>query len=142
MLKHLRIAIAGAGMVTCYHLIGWRRLPDIEIVGISNRTWARAEERAREFAIPHLSEDFEAMLDELRPDAVDIASATETHGPSCRTAAERGIYIFCQKPLTDTLTEAKGLIAQVDDRVRFMVHENSVSGRSTAPSVNGSAWAG
>jgi predicted dehydrogenase len=124
MVQTLRIAIAGAGMVTRHHLLGWRKQPGVEIVGISNRTRSRAEERAREFAIPRVFEDYETMLDELRPDAVDIASATETHGPYCSAAAARGIHLFCQKPLTGTLAEAEALIAGVGERVRFMVHEN------------------
>ncbi len=120
----MRIAVAGAGMVTRHHLIGWSKVPGVDVVAIANRTRSRAEDRAREFGIPAVYDDFETMLKAENPDAVDIASATGTHGPFCRTAAEHGAHIFCQKPLTETLAEAVALIADVGDRVRFMVHEN------------------
>ena len=41
-----------------------------------------------------------------------------------RLAADHGVHIMCQKPLCETVAEAEALIADVGDRVRFMVHEN------------------
>jgi predicted dehydrogenase len=57
-------------------------------------------------------------------DAVDIAASVGAHAPVARMAADRGVHIMCQKPLTETVAEAEALINDVGDRVRFMVHEN------------------
>ncbi len=124
MKNKLRIAIAGAGMVTRHHLIGWSRLPDVEVVAIYNRTPDKANVRAKEFRIPKVYSDIEKMLEQERPDALDIAVAVEAHAPFAKRAAERGIHILCQKPMTPTLKEAEALVGEIGERVRFMVHEN------------------
>jgi predicted dehydrogenase len=124
MREKLRIAIAGAGMVTRHHLIAWSRLTHLEVVAICNRTLDKAHVRAREFGIPKVYSDIEKMLDQERPDALDIAVAVEAHAAFAKMAAERGIHILCQKPMTQTLKEAEALVAEIGERVRFMVHEN------------------
>ena len=122
--EKLRIAIAGAGMVTHHHLIAWSRASLVEVVAIYNRTPDKANVRAREFGIPRVYSDIEKMLDQERPDALDIAVAVEAHAAFAKMAADRGIHILCQKPMTPTLKEAKALVAEIAERVRFMVHEN------------------
>ena len=124
MKKKLRIAVAGAGMVTHHHLIAWSRLAHLEVVAIYNRTLDKANARAREFGIPKVYSDIEKMLDQERPNALDIAVAVEAHAAFAKMAAERGIHILCQKPMTQTLKEAEALVAEIGERVRFMVHEN------------------
>jgi predicted dehydrogenase len=124
MREKLRIAIAGAGMVTRHHLIAWSRLPNLKVVAIYNRTLDKANVRATEFGIPNVYSDIERMLDQERPDALDIAVAVEAHAPFSRMAAERGIHILCQKPMVPTLKEAEALVAEIGERVRFMIHEN------------------
>jgi predicted dehydrogenase len=124
MREKLRIAIAGAGMVTRHHLIAWSRTSKVEVVAIYNRTLDKANVRAREFGIPTVYSDIEKMLEQERLDALDIAVAVEAHAAFAKMAAERGIHILCQKPMTPTLKEAEALVGKIGDRVRFMVHEN------------------
>jgi len=111
-------------MVTRHHLIGWSRLPNVEVVAIYNRTLDKANFRAKEFGISKVYSDIEKMLDQERPDALDIAVAVEAHAAFAKMAAERGIHILCQKPMTPTLKEAEALVGEIGERVRFMVHEN------------------
>jgi D-apiose dehydrogenase len=122
--RRLRIALAGAGMVTRHHLVGWSRVRDADVVAICNRTQDRARNRAAEFEIPAVYGAFDEMLDVERPDAVDIAFAVDIHAEAVRAAAERGIAVFCQKPLTPTYAQARALVAEIGDRLPFMVHEN------------------
>lgn len=124
MREKLRIAIAGAGMVTRHHLIGWSRDSLVEVVAIYNRTLDKANARAREFGIPRVYSDIEKMLDQEKPDVLDIAVAVEAHAECARMAADHGIHILCQKPMTQTLKEAEALVADIGERVRFMIHEN------------------
>jgi len=111
-------------MVTRHHLIAWSRLPGVEVAAIYNRTLDKANVRAREFGIPKVYSDIEKMLDQEKPDALDIAVAVEAHAAFAKMSAERGIHILCQKPMTQTLREAEALVTEIGERVRFMVHEN------------------
>ncbi len=124
MKERLKIAIAGAGMVTRHHLIAWSCIPGVEVVAIYNRTPEKASARAREFGIPKVYSGIESMLDQEKPDALDIAVAVEAHAAFAKMAAGRGIHILCQKPMTTTLKEAETLVAEIRERVKFMVHEN------------------
>lgn len=122
--RPLKIAIAGAGMVTQHHLIGWSQAPNVQLVAICNRSVDKARERAAQFGIPKVYGDLAEMLDAEKPDALDVAVASALHTEYVLAAADRGIHVFCQKPLCPTLAEARDLVAKVGDRVRFMVHEN------------------
>ena len=51
--RPLRVALAGAGMISWHHLTAWRRLgPEIELVALCDPDAGRAEDRAREFGVP------------------------------------------------------------------------------------------
>lgn len=120
----LRVAIAGAGAISSFHLKGWRAQRNVDLVALCDPDPNRAADRAAEFAIPRIFDDVAAMLDETRPDALDIITPVATHAPLVRLAADRGIHVMCQKPMTPTVAEAEALITEVGERVRFMVHEN------------------
>jgi len=120
----LRIGMIGAGMISSYHLVAWQRCPGAEVVAIADPSDAAAGGRVGEFGIPAVFADAVAMMDAVRPDAVDIAAPMEFHAGICRAAADRGIAIMCQKPLCPTLDEARALVAEIGDRVPFAVHEN------------------
>jgi predicted dehydrogenase len=120
----VRIALAGAGMVSAHHLRAWRSVPETEVVALADPLLSRARQRAAEFGIGAVYDDAEVMLDAVRPDALDIAAGHGAHRALCVAAARRGIAILCQKPLAPSLAEAARIVAEVVPRVRLMVHEN------------------
>jgi predicted dehydrogenase len=120
----LRIGLVGAGMISHHHLVAWQRCRRAEVVAIADPDAAAAQKRALEFAIPETFPAAADLLDAVAPDAVDIAAPMEHHAPICRLAAARGVSIICQKPLCPTYREARALVDEIGDRVRFMVHEN------------------
>jgi len=120
----IKVAIAGAGMVTRHHLPAWGRLPQVEVVAICARRLQNAQARAAEFNIPAAYDDVAAMLDREKPDVLDIATPPAVHRTQAMMAADRGIDILCQKPMTPDLAESERLAADIGGRVRFMVHEN------------------
>ena len=123
--KPLKVVLVGTGMVSPIHLRGWQRLPGITVVGLQSRTRSKAEERAREFGIANVYDDYEEMLDAEKPDIADICSPQEVHLAQVRAAAERGIHVKCQKPMAGSLEEAREIARVVEAAgIRFMVHEN------------------
>lgn len=122
--RPLRVAIAGAGAISQYHLAGWRQTDDVELVAICDPAIDKARTKAREFGIPAVYADFDEMLAAEHPDAVDIITPVGTHAALTRAAADAGVHVCCQKPLCATVAEARQLIEDVGERVRFMVHEN------------------
>ncbi len=121
----IRVALAGAGMISWYHLVAWRALaPRVRVVAVCDPDPRRAGARAEEFGIPAVYRDAASMFAAETIDALDVASPRETHAAWVQAAAARGIDVLCQKPLTPTLAEAEALVRRVEGRMRLMVHEN------------------
>jgi len=55
--------------------------------------------------------DFRVMLDEMDKeiDAVTVSTPDHTHFPAAMSAVMRGKHVFCQKPLTHNIWEARAL---------------------------------
>ena len=124
MARQLRVGFAGAGAISQYHLVGWSEMPDARLVSICDIDEAKARAKAQAFNIPSVYADFRTMIERETLDAVDIVTPVGTHAQLTRIAADAGLHVSCQKPLTPTVREAEELIAYVGERVRFMVHEN------------------
>jgi predicted dehydrogenase len=123
--KPLKVALAGAGMISWYHLVGWRNLGErVRLVAVCDPDAARAAKRAAEFAIPKVYRDADAMFAAEAIDALDVASPRQAHAGWVEAAATRGIDVLCQKPMTPTLAESEALVRRVEGKSRLMVHEN------------------
>jgi predicted dehydrogenase len=124
------IALAGAGMISWFHLVGWRNLGDrVRLVAVSDPNRPQAQKRADEFGIAKVYEDRDAMLAGEEIDALDVASPRETHAAWVEAAMAKGIDVICQKPLTPTLAEAEALVRRAAgistaSGARLMIHEN------------------
>ncbi len=121
----LKVALAGAGMISWHHLVGWRKLgARVRVVAVCDPDAAKAAKRAEEFSIPKVYRDADAMFASEAIDALDVASPRETHAAWVEAAAARGIDVLCQKPMTPTLAESEALVRRVEGKSRLMVHEN------------------
>ncbi len=122
--KHqLRAALVGTGMISLYHLRAWQAA-GVPVVVVCDTDPAKAEARAKEFGIDRVYSDPAEMFADGGFDLVDIAASVQAHAPVTRMAADHGVHVMLQKPMTETVAEAEALIADVADRVRFMIHEN------------------
>ena len=123
--KPLKVALAGAGMISWYHLIGWRNLGErVRVVAVCDPDAAKAAKRAKEFSIPNVYRDADSMFAAEAIDALDVATPRQTHAEWVEAAAVRGIDVLCQKPLTPTLAESEALVRRVAGKSRLMAHEN------------------
>lgn len=123
-MKHIKVAIAGAGAISEFHLKGWQAQHGVTLAAICDPDGDKARARAEAFGIAEVFTDAAEMLRAVAPDAIDIITPVGSHAPLVRLAADHGVDVICQKPMTPTVAEAEALIADVGDRVRFMVHEN------------------
>lgn len=129
----LRGAIVGCGMISEFHLRGWQRIPEVEIVALVDTSRSRADARRAQFA-PHarLYDSLDDLFANEAPDRagapldfVDILTPPWLHREHCLRAAQGGVHIICQKPLCDRLEDARALVTALADYSRlFLVHEN------------------
>ncbi len=85
----LRVACVGAGYFSQFHIGSWKRMPGAMLVGACDLDI----ERARSAGVPAYS-DFSAMLDEVKPDIVDIILPPVAHVNAIRTVLISGIRTF------------------------------------------------
>jgi len=125
--KPLRFALAGAGFWSHFQLHGWRELPGCECVAVFNRTRAKAEKLAAAFGISadRVYDNYEQMLASEKLDFVDIVTAVEQHAAMTRAAADRGLDVVCQKPMSTDYKSSAAMVAHCRKRgVKLFVNEN------------------
>lgn len=120
-----RIAVVGAGYFSQFHYGAWRRIDDVDIVSLAAKTMGEAAQAAAKHGVPRHFDDVDQLLDEVRPDLLDIASPPPTHREFVLAALDRGIPVVCQKPFTLGLDEAEEIAAASEKcGVPVIVHDN------------------
>lgn len=124
-MKRLKGAAMGAGYFSRFQYEAWSRIPEVEMAAIYNRTEEKARALMAQYGISRYYASWREMIDQERPDFVDIITPPETHEEMCAYAAARGVHIICQKPLAPTLDASRRIVETARAAgVRFMVHEN------------------
>ena len=80
----------------------------VALCDTNDKVTARLSER---FPNAKLYSDFRRMLDEMENqiDAVSVSTPDHTHAAACMMAMKMGKHVYCEKPLTHTIYEAKML---------------------------------
>jgi len=113
-------AIVGFGVIASTgHGPAYARMKDHAIVAVADPVEARR--RAAEELIPGVRtfKSHEELLErsgELGLDFVDIATPPCYHLAIARAAAERGLHVLCEKPITTTLEQARTMLLTARDR--------------------------
>lgn len=123
--KPKRAALIGCGFFARNHMHAWAQTPGIEIVAVCDSDRAKAERMAGDFGIPLIFTDAQTLLTEVPLDVVDIATTVGSHRALVELAAAHGVAAICQKPMAETMTEAKAMIAAcAQAAVPLIIHEN------------------
>lgn len=120
-MKHWKVAIARDTAAPSLGLHGlhvaFNGLPNVETVGFFD---SRADDLETVMAATGAKRhyrDYEQMLDVEKPDIVVLCSRhPDDHFPQIRTAAERGIHIYCEKPMSVRLKEADAIVELLEQK--------------------------
>jgi predicted dehydrogenase len=86
-----------------------------EIVALCDVDENRAGKMRERFPKAAFHADFRKLIDQKGLDAVLIATPDHTHALPTLTALRAGLHVYCEKPLTHTVTEAR-LVAETAAR--------------------------
>jgi predicted dehydrogenase len=64
---------------------------------------------AKRFPKAKVYHDYREMLDKEKLDAAVISTADHNHAPATMRALDRGMHVYCEKPLTHTVEEARAV---------------------------------
>lgn len=109
-----RILLIGCGKQAEKHIEGLRKsgLNDILLFDISHDLAAKLGERSK---LP-VASSLEAALDDDAVVAVDVCTPTPSHFPVLKAAFQASKHAFCEKPLCETVEQARELLALSNSR--------------------------
>lgn len=113
MHSKLRIGIVGAGGIVLHrHLPALLAMPDVEIVAVSNSTYASSERFCREH-LPHATpvKNWAELVSLRELDIVWVGTTPYMHAPVTISALEAGRHVFCQARMAMNLEEAEEMLA-------------------------------
>ena len=132
-----KLNIAGIG-------VGGRGAGDMEalesqnIVALCDVDWRNARGTFKKYPNAKQYKDFRVMLDkeDKNIDAVMVATADHCHAPASMAAMKRGKHVYCEKPLTHTVYEAR-LMAETarQYKVATQMGNQGQAGRRGPPPV-------
>jgi len=115
----LKIAVFGTGHLGKFHLNNWKEIDGAEVIGFYDPNDDNALAVAEQYQIKRY-ESAEALMDEC--DAVDIVAPTVYHFELCEMAIRKGKHVFVEKPLTNTMDEARTLLKLAkESNLKFQV---------------------
>jgi len=111
----LNVGLIGVGrMGRMYGQYLARRVPGVALVAVADRKPGLAESFAGEFGISRWYANHQDLLNDREIEAVAIVTSTNTHKQVVTDAAKSGKAIFCEKPISLTLDDAREMIAAAE----------------------------
>jgi len=114
----LRIGIVGAGSIVLQrHLPALLAMPDVEIVAVSNSTYASSERFCRAH-LPHATplKNWAELVALPGLDIVWIGTPPSLHASVSVSALEAGRHVFCQARMAMNLEEAREMLTTARSR--------------------------
>ncbi len=117
----IRVLVVGLGNMGISHARAYASNDGFEIAGFCSRGIEIRDDLRSEFPGVALSADYSEALLVLKPDAVSINTWPDTHAAYARMALEANAHVFIEKPLADTVEEARAIAALAKTKKRKLV---------------------
>lgn len=108
----LKIGVFGVGHLGKFHLNNWKEINEVEILGFYDPNDDTAAEVSEKFQLPRYL-DPDALIDVS--DAIDVIAPTPYHFQWCEKAIKKGKHVFVEKPLANTMEEARQLVKLAEE---------------------------
>ncbi|MCY7309797.1 MAG: Gfo/Idh/MocA family oxidoreductase [Chitinophagaceae bacterium] len=115
----LKIGVFGVGHLGKFHLNNWKEIPGTELIGFYDPNDDTAKEVADKYQLTRFL-DADALIDAC--DAIDVVAPTNYHFEWCEKAIKKGKHVFVEKPLANTMDEARQLVKLAKESgIKFQV---------------------
>ncbi|OSZ77355.1 oxidoreductase [Chitinophagaceae bacterium IBVUCB2] len=115
----LKIGVIGVGHLGKFHLNNWKEIAGVEIVGFYDPHDDTAKEVSEKYQLPRFL-DADELINAC--DAIDVVAPTNFHFQWCEKAIKKGKHVFVEKPLANTMEEARQLVKFVKESgIKFQV---------------------
>lgn len=102
-----KVGVFGVGHLGKFHLNNWKEIPGTEIVGFYDPDDKTAGEVSEKYELTRFL-DPDILIDAC--DAIDVVAPTTYHFEWAEKAIRKGKHVFVEKPLANTMEEARQLV--------------------------------
>ncbi|HUT62383.1 MAG TPA: Gfo/Idh/MocA family oxidoreductase, partial [Anaerolineae bacterium] len=109
-MKRFRVGVIGTGYIGQVHLEVLRRIPEVQVTAVMNRTPDGAETAAERFDIPKIYSDAYKLIEDSEIDVIHNCMSNNLHFDINRHAIKTGKDVLSEKPLTMDSSESAELV--------------------------------
>lgn len=118
----VRVGLIGAGSIAqIAELPGLVAIPGVEIAGVVTKTEESAERNLERWPITRAYGSAEEMVNEADLDALFVLTPKGLHTQFVELGLQSGLDVFCEKPLTTSLDEARHLVELADETGQLLM---------------------
>lgn len=103
----LKVGVFGAGHLGKFHINNWKEIEDVVLTGFYDPNDITAQAVEEKLGLKRFP-DVASLLNEI--DIADIVAPTTAHFELCEAAIRKGKHVFIEKPLANTVDEAKKIV--------------------------------
>lgn len=108
------VGVIGLGTMGQIHAANVAALPEARLFAIACRRGDVGRQVAAQYHVPHIYDDYAALLADDEVEAVVIAAATAENAELVIAAAQAGKAIFCEKPVALSLADMDAVLEAVE----------------------------
>ncbi|MCU0322330.1 MAG: Gfo/Idh/MocA family oxidoreductase [Chitinophagaceae bacterium] len=106
----LKVGVFGVGHLGKFHLNNWKEIEGVKIVGFFDPNNDNAKAVVADYGIKRFMDE-DKLMDAC--DIIDVVVPTDWHFEICMKAVRKGKHVFVEKPLCNTIPEARDLVNMV-----------------------------
>src|SRR5437870_6419196 len=110
----IRLAMIGCGQISERFFKQAEAREDVRFVATCARHQESAERKGREHGIDQWFDDYERLLEEVRPDGVVVTTPHSLHAAPAIAALRRGIHVLDEKPMATSLEDCQAMVAAAE----------------------------
>ncbi|KAA9041366.1 Gfo/Idh/MocA family oxidoreductase [Ginsengibacter hankyongi] len=103
----LKVGVFGVGHLGKFHLNNWKEIDTVKVVGFYDPSDENASAVKEQYGLKRFKTPA-ALIDVC--DIADIVAPTTMHHELCKMAILKSRHVFVEKPLTNTIAEAKEIV--------------------------------
>lgn len=112
-MSKIRIGVAGAnGAFGTKHLEALHAIPSADVQAVMATNMDKANASGDAFGVEHRFDDYDAMLNSGKIDAVILATPTQLHAEQAIKAMDAGLHVLVEIPMADSLADSERLVAK------------------------------
>lgn len=108
----LKVGVFGTGHLGKFHLNNWQQIKSAELIGFYDPDDSIAKDVSEKYQLKRYTDPDKLVAD---CDIADIIAPTNFHFELCEKAIRQGKHVFVEKPLANTMHEARELVKLVKE---------------------------